>query len=54
VLPLLILLLIAAVIAAALLAAWLYRQRTRGYVTATIDGHPAFNLNSKYVSRWRD
>lgn len=45
VLPLLILLLIAAVIAAALLAAWLYRQRTRGYVTATIDGHPAFNLN---------
>ena len=44
-LPLLILLLIAAAIAAALLALWLYRQRTRGYVTAIIDGHPAFNLN---------
>lgn len=45
VLPLLILLLIAAVIAAVLFALWLWRERTRGYVTAIIDGHPAFNLN---------
>jgi hypothetical protein len=45
VLPLLILLLIAAVIAAALLAWYLWRQRTRGYVVATIDAHPPVNLN---------
>jgi hypothetical protein len=44
-LPLLILLLIAAIIAAILFALWLWRERTRGYVTAIIDGHPAFNLN---------
>jgi hypothetical protein len=45
VLPLLILLVIAAVIAAALLAWYLWRQRTRGYVVATIDAHPPVNLN---------
>ena len=45
VLPLLILLLIAAVVAATLLAAYLARQRTRGYVVANIDAHPAVNLN---------
>jgi hypothetical protein len=42
VLPLLTLLLIAAAIAAALLAWYVWRQRTRGYVTVTIDGHQPF------------
>ena len=44
-LPLLILLLIAAAIAAALFAAYVARQRTRGYVVANIDAYPAVNLN---------
>jgi len=44
-LPLLILLLVAAAIAAVLLAWYLARERTRGYVEATIDAHPPVNLN---------